>query len=172
MTYRRPGDALAIMLANPDVFRTVARDLDKYGRSLMKKQVKASTTLTKARRVADALGDDLLPIGLDMLTVREVGILLKRLDRNHDGLSDLEPVDQRQHLMGLFDGRIKPKGKPKKAQKTADDAEAETPPPPPQPEPERPLTEAEKFFRHKSMGARRKSARPAPAYLDDTDLDD
>lgn len=152
MTLPRPADALRHMLDQPEVFKAVQRDLDKHARNLLKKQVKAAKGVKSARAIHGVLGDDLIFVGLEQLSVRDVLILLKRLDRHNDGISDMPPLEQRNRLSALFTGKQQPEEAPRKSDRTAPSRPA-----PRQEPPAQPVTEADKFFRHKSMGARRKA---------------
>ena len=157
MTDPRPADALQVILDNPDLFRAVRRDLDRHGRAMMKKQVVSLRSAKSARALCAALGEDLTAIALERLTANQVRTLARRMDKHNHHLSEMSPLDQRAHLMGLFTGDIMPAPAPARTTKTASDAPARKTDDPPEP----PLTEAQKIFGHKSMGARGKSKRRA-----------
>ena len=147
MSMPSPAEALRVMLDNPDLFPAVRKDLDKQARALLKKQAKATRSAEMARAMTQALGEELVGIALEGLNVRDVAALLRRLDKHNDTLASLEPLAQRQHLAGLFTG----------ARTAADPRRGARPIAPKKVAviPERPVTEADKIMRHKSMGARR-----------------
>ena len=157
MTDPHPADALQVILDNPDLFRAVRRDLDRHGRTMMKKQAVSLRSAKSARALCAALGEELTAIALESLTANQVRTLARRMDKHNPHLPEMPPLDQRNHLMGLFMGDVMPEAAPKRATKTAPDPPMRKTDDPPKP----PLTEAQKIFGHKSMGARGKSKRRA-----------
>lgn len=151
MSAVRPAEAIQIILDNPDLFPSVKRDLDRYGRAMLKKQTKNSRSAKAARALTGAIGEELLAIALEQFSMNEVNVLTRKLDKHNTGFRTLSALDQRQHLKFLFTGEEMP------AKATEKSLRSTSEPTPKEDAPKTPLTEAQKIFGHKSMGARRKS---------------
>lgn len=162
MTDPRPADAIQVILDNPDLFRAVKKDLDRHARAMLKKQANSLRSAKSARALCGALGEELTAIALEGLTANQVRVLARRMDKHNDFFPEMATLDQRNHLMGLFTGEVMPEPARAKPERSESDApEREKPETEKDEPPRQPLTEAQKIFSHKSMGARGKSKRQA-----------
>jgi|GEM_PF-2987985 len=157
MNASRPADAIQVILDNPELFRAVNKDLDRHARAMLKKQANTLRSARSARALHGALGDELTALALEGLTANQVRTLVRRMDKHNDFFTEMTTLDQRNHLLGLFTGEVIPepaRARPERSASDAPERQREKDEPP-----RAPLTEAQKIFGHKSMGARGKSKR-------------
>jgi hypothetical protein len=112
-------DLLASIGANQQAFAQVEADVDKAALSILQKRLKAKgLTVAHLREVAAAIGSDNLRLIVDHLPDKDIGALVRKLDKFWPGQDHATIADRRRHAAALATGNVEATAKKAPAERS------------------------------------------------------